>query len=126
MTKLTQSNIKYIDPADCGSAVGFRVNDELDDDKEYSSIDVTVDLSDCHRDIHWTFWIDEENHPLEKIDNAIAVLQECRAVIVIALAKKAEHKKVSAERTAAKKAEAKAKDTATKEELGINEETLAR
>lgn len=75
---INQQNNVFIDPGNCGSSVGYYiVVDEYtprDKPTEYP-LAATVVLADCAHKIDWNF--DGEGN-LNKIDSAIAVLQEFR------------------------------------------------
>ena len=77
---IRQQNNVFIDPENCGSSVGYyiTVNEYTPKDKpkpiEYS-ISATVVLTDCTHKLDWSF-IEEDS--IDKIDSAIAMLQEFR------------------------------------------------
>lgn len=71
-------NHVYLDPSECGSEVGYYITTSDYTDKktgktEYS-INATVSLADCNRKIDWSF----HSEAVDKIDEAIAMLQEFR------------------------------------------------
>jgi hypothetical protein len=74
---IKQQNNVFIDTENCGSSVGYyiHINEYVPKDKltQYSVV-ATVVLADCNHKIDWTF---DENYA-EKIDSAIAMLQEFR------------------------------------------------
>lgn len=74
---IKQQNNVFIDTENCGSSVGYYIyiNEYAPKDKptQYSVV-ATVVLADCSHKIDWTF---DENYA-EKIDSAIAMLQEFR------------------------------------------------
>ena len=74
---LKQQNSVFIDPEDCGSSVGYyiTINEYSPKDKptEYY-ISSTVVLADCSHKIDWGF----SKGDVDKIDSAIAMLQEFR------------------------------------------------
>jgi hypothetical protein len=74
---LKQQNSVFIDPENCGSSVGYyiTISEYTPKDKpvEYS-LSSTVALADCSHKINWNFGTDG----LDKIDSAIAMLQEFR------------------------------------------------
>lgn len=63
--KVYASRVEYVDPADCGSTIGYRIHG-----RRYLSAD--VELSDCNRMINWYF--NNEDGGLAKIDRAIEIL----------------------------------------------------
>lgn len=74
---LRQQNSLFIDPENCGSSVGYyiTINEHTPKDKPTRySLSSTVVLTDCSHKIDWNFGEGE----LEKIDNAIGMLQEFR------------------------------------------------
>jgi hypothetical protein len=66
--KLYASAISYLDPADCGSSVGFRIHLE-----GTSYLEAVVNLSDCSRTVSWYL---NSDSAIQKIDTAIRILQE--------------------------------------------------
>ena len=74
---LKQQNSVFIDPENCGSSVGYYIttNEYSHKDKptEYS-ISSTVVLAGCSHKIDWSF----SKGDVDKIDSAIAMLQEFR------------------------------------------------
>ena len=71
MTKpriIVASEIKYIDPIDCGSSVGYTIT------KRYTRVSGAVSLTDCNRIIQWYFQGDDRKE-VDKIDRAISILQ---------------------------------------------------
>jgi hypothetical protein len=79
-------NSVFIDPENCGSNVGYyiTVSEYKPKDKpiEYS-IQATVVLTDCNHKLDWAFRGGvEEKAALEKIDSALAMLQEFRKKFV--------------------------------------------
>jgi len=76
MIKL-QNNV-FIDPENCGSSIGYyiTVSEYKPKDKptEYS-VQAIVVLTDCGHKLDWSF---SEEGALEKIDAALAMLQEFR------------------------------------------------
>lgn len=70
---LLHVDIKYIDPLDCGSTVGYRIFLKGAEGKEQVSAD--VELADCGRTINWGFY---GNNQMEKLDNAIEILTSFR------------------------------------------------
>lgn len=75
--KLVASNSIYIDPLNCDSTISYKVVDGP------RSTWGNVQLADCNRKIEWYFGTDE---PIEKIDNAIKVLEEFRKSLIEAKA----------------------------------------
>lgn len=121
---MSHSKIIYIDPNDCGSTLGYRVEDSLDPKKDHSYIDFTMDLSDCQRSIAWNFWVRHEHgeDAMVKMDRIIKLFKEARAALKVSIKKNAEYQKIVTARKAQKDAENKAKDTTTKQEVGIPED----
>lgn len=76
---IKQQNNVFIDPENCGSSVGYyiTVSEYTPKDKptEYT-ISATVVLADCTHKIAWDFG--SVNDATDKIDSAIAMLQEFR------------------------------------------------
>jgi hypothetical protein len=74
---MKQQNNVFIDPENCGSSVGYYITIEeyspKNEPKEYS-ISANVILADCNHKIAWNF----SDNGLDKIDAAIAMLQEFR------------------------------------------------
>ena len=71
MTKpriLVASEIRYIDPMDCGSSIGYTIT------KRYAIVSGAVTLTDCNRIIQWYFQGDDRKE-VDKIDRAISILQ---------------------------------------------------
>lgn len=75
---ITQQNSKFIDPENCGSSVGYYITTAeytpKDKPTKYS-MNATVVLTDCSHKIDWGFGPD---YGVEKVDAAIALLQEFR------------------------------------------------
>ena len=73
---MEQQNHTFIDPENCGSSVGYYITLEeyTPKDKTKYSIKATVVLSDCSHKIDWSF----DTGDIDKIDNAIHMLQEFR------------------------------------------------
>jgi hypothetical protein len=75
---IKQQNNVFIDPENCGSSIGYYITVQeytpKDKPTEYS-VAATVVLSDCSHKIYWSF---SEDGALEKIDAALAMLQEFR------------------------------------------------
>lgn len=70
----------HLDPLHCGSTVGYRCGLS-----RWKVLTMGIRLTDCHKQIVWEF--DDNGHnALEKLDVAIAMLQEARAVWVKELA----------------------------------------
>lgn len=113
--KLSAARIVYIDPDECASTVGYRVEDNTDDSKNYSTIDFGVDLSDCSRTIRWSFYVSDtgNDNVLKKMDTAINMLKEARIHLKKCIKKKEKHAKLVAARKAA--TAAKAEKLSTKE-----------
>jgi hypothetical protein len=63
------SRIEYIDPADCGSTIGFSI-------VRGRRLSATIDLADCTHKIQWYFYGTEDG--VSKIDRAISVLEDFR------------------------------------------------
>ena len=61
----------YIDPADCGSTIMWKV---VDNGYEGASYDCAINLTDCSRLITWHCECDDSG--IKKIENAIKTLQE--------------------------------------------------
>lgn len=64
--KLLASDIAMIDPADCGSTVGYAIT------RTRHGLSAEVELSDCNRKINWYF-----------ADSADAVIKIVRAIILL-------------------------------------------
>jgi len=84
MIKL-QNNV-FIDPENCGSSIGYYITvaeyKPKDKPIEYS-VSATVVLADCTHKLNWSFGGGvEEKAALEKIDAALAMLQEFRKKFV--------------------------------------------
>jgi hypothetical protein len=76
-TMITQQNNVFIDPQNCGSSVGYYIAVDEYKPKDKStiySVRASVVLTDCSHKIDWCFSADS----VEKIDNAISMLQEFR------------------------------------------------
>ena len=76
-----QHNNVFIDPQNCGSSIGYRIVIEegyarKSDDIKPMVVRATVTLADCSHKIDWEFRTEEAE--VEKIDEAIRVLQEFR------------------------------------------------
>lgn len=74
---IKQQNNVFIDPENCGSSVGYYISTSEytpKDKKTEYSLSATVVLADCSHKIDWGFGIED----VEKIDAAIAMLQEFR------------------------------------------------
>lgn len=72
-----RQNSVFIDPENCGSSVGYYITTSEytpKDQKTQYSLNGTVVLADCSHKIDWVFDIGN----LDKIDAAIAMLQEFR------------------------------------------------
>lgn len=76
--KLLKADIRYIDPLNCGSTVGYNIIDGR------SGIYADLDFTDCNRKVNWGFSIRGQN-PLAKIDAAIGMLIEFRSELDTAL-----------------------------------------
>jgi hypothetical protein len=63
--KVLASEIHYLDPADCGSTIGYAV-------VKGRRLSASVTLSDCNRQIEWWFGKDV---PIAKVEIAIQTLQ---------------------------------------------------
>lgn len=74
--KVYASNVKYIDPAGCGSTVGYRIYGTHDKDHTYSYAYADVEIADCGRKVSWSFDFDEFFDGLQKIETAILMLHE--------------------------------------------------
>ena len=70
--KVLASEIHYLDPADCGSVIGYAI-------VRGRRLSASVTLSDCNRQIEWWFGKDV---PLAKVDIAISTLQNFRTALV--------------------------------------------
>lgn len=70
--KLYKANIRYIDPLNCGSTIGYNIIEGQ------RGVYADVDMTDCNRKITWNFAQRDGNGVLAKIDAAIAMLQEFR------------------------------------------------
>lgn len=81
-------NVVAIDPTDCGSTVAYSITGRCK-----RGLSATVDLADCNRKIQWYFYGNDESGT-EKIDAAIAMLEEFRAAWIAARAPKRVTKKV--------------------------------
>lgn len=78
--KIYDHDITYIDPAICGSTVGFQIART-----RYGYFDATVRLSDCDRSIKWSFSGNEQGSykgNVAKIDKAISQLQYFREAYI--------------------------------------------
>lgn len=71
--ELLDANIKYIDPLDCGSTVGYRIF--LKGNQGEGKVSAEVDIADCGRTVSWSFYGDDI---MEKIDNALELLTSFR------------------------------------------------
>jgi hypothetical protein len=75
---IKQQNNVFIDLENCGSSVGYYINvaeyTPIKDKPTQYSLSATVVLSDCTHKIDWLFGEDGT----DKIDSAIAMLQEFR------------------------------------------------
>lgn len=69
--KLFATRAEYLDPIGCDSFIGYNIVRT-----RRGRFHATVDLGDCNRKIQWFFG--KENTSLEKIDRAIAVLDQFR------------------------------------------------
>lgn len=69
------SHAEYIDPADCGSTVGYSISSRR-------HLNAVMDLADCSHKITWNF--ENENSAVAKIDKAIAILVKFKADFVAA------------------------------------------
>jgi len=77
---IKQQNTVFIDPENCGSSIGYylTINEYTPKDKPTRySLNATVVLSDCSHKIDWGF-SDGEDLAVDKIDAAIAMMQEFR------------------------------------------------
>lgn len=74
ISKVVASNSTYIDPLNCDSTVSYKII-KRGSSRAWGS----VQLSDCTRKIEWYFGNDQ---PVDKINNAIAVLEEFRDALV--------------------------------------------
>jgi hypothetical protein len=72
--ELIAASIDYIDPADCGSTVGYKLltSTTYSSGKSLPSFYGEIDLTDCSRKICWQF--NNNEHALEKINHAITML----------------------------------------------------
>jgi hypothetical protein len=75
MSKVIAEDIAYLDPAKCGSTVGYYIT--INEDEDYLSVNGVVDLTDCSRKITWNFGKYDSTGP-EKIDKAIQLLMDFR------------------------------------------------
>jgi Iap family predicted aminopeptidase len=76
--KLVASSSAYIDPLNADSTVSYKV---LVSDSVWGS----VLLTDCTRKIEWYFGVDDS---IEKVDRAVAMLQEFKAAYLAAKKKR--------------------------------------
>lgn len=71
-------NHAFIDPAECGSSVGYYLTTSEYHNKRTGAtehyINANVILSDCNHKINWTFSLGD----IDKIDAAISILVEFR------------------------------------------------
>lgn len=65
------SKIEFLDPADCGSTVGYVIV------RSRHGLSGEVTLSDCNRKIEWYF-SPRNALAVQKIDRAVAILTEFR------------------------------------------------
>jgi hypothetical protein len=75
---IAKQNSVFIDPENCGSSIGYYITIEEYTPKDkptQHNLRATVVLADCTHKIDWSFG-DEEG--VEKIDEAIRMLQEFR------------------------------------------------
>jgi hypothetical protein len=68
--KLIAQGGMFIDPADCGSTIMYKVVDDT------HNIDMNINITDCNRMICWYFNADEAG--IKKVENAIRVLEEAK------------------------------------------------
>lgn len=74
---IAKQNHVFIDPENCGSGVGYYIQTTEHTPKDKKTehyLSATVVLSDCAHKIDWSF----SSNDVEKIDNAISMLQEFR------------------------------------------------
>lgn len=62
--KLYANNIVQLDPKDCGSTVGYSIQQT-----DWGGFSATVDLSDCSRKISWEFDANDQ----EKVANVVSI-----------------------------------------------------
>jgi hypothetical protein len=85
---------RFIDPIDCGSTVAWVVDvtvspPQPDHAREYErdgrvTLSASISLSDCNRRIEWDMSGNRDCTALQKIDAAIAELQDFRAALATA------------------------------------------
>ncbi len=92
--------IAFIDPADCGSTVGYRFTED-----HYSGVHGTIVITECTRTITWNIYCEDESG-ITKLDNAIAMLMKARLACLEGIERQ---KVVKVEREKAKAEEEKAK-----------------
>lgn len=82
ISKAYAANVKYIDPSDCGSTVGYRIHNNRTEDFEYHYAYADVEIADCGRKVNWSFNFENFEDSLVKVDNAIVMLQEFKREFV--------------------------------------------
>lgn len=74
--KLIASSSAYIDPLNCDSTIQYKIINGV------RRVWGSMQIADCARKVEWYFGND---HPIEKLDRAIAVMQEFRDELNAAL-----------------------------------------
>jgi hypothetical protein len=84
-TKIFKSAVEFIDPASCGSTVGYKVIIQKSTYNGGTSVFGSIELSDCNRRISWDINSDDGGlEAVDKISNAIRLLTDAKQAVIMA------------------------------------------
>ena len=86
-TGLFKAEVDFIDPQECGSTVGYKINSHYSSYKKKKNHYAygTIFLTDCTRKIEWDLaQSNDGKDAVDKIDKAIEILTRAKSAIIAA------------------------------------------